>query len=320
MEVEKLRTAILFPPLMKLKKGDFKNLYDCFPIVREQFEQASDIIGIDLAKSFFLENEAMTNRGDIARTSIVTISSALYKLIRNEISQPDFYLGPSLGQVNAIHCSESLDFTDTVKMIQAMCLMEAEEKSNKGNGVYFFYNIDTEVLDYHIAELRNKGCTLEPCMYGTSNQMIVNGDTKSLEELSSKISPLGGLGITIPYGPPGHCSLLQSVKERFENEFMPMIKPVNPIKPLVSNVTATPLYTGKEIANELVNQYTKPVQWYQSLKFLAENNVQKLIVVGPGNFVAKSLQFTDIDFEVESYLVAEEINKICTRSSSSIGG
>ncbi|WP_180316909.1 hypothetical protein [Cytobacillus kochii] len=53
MEVEKLRTAILFPPLMKLKKGDFKNLYDRFPLVREQFEQASDIIGKDLAKSFF---------------------------------------------------------------------------------------------------------------------------------------------------------------------------------------------------------------------------------------------------------------------------
>ncbi|RRN69533.1 ACP S-malonyltransferase [Peribacillus simplex] len=304
-----MKSAILFPPLMKLKKASFQDLYEEFPEVRNKFEESSEILEMNLASQFFSDDEELTNNGLIARSSIVTISAALFNIIKDYIPAPDFYLGPSLGQVIAIHCSGSLSFKETIKMVRAMCEKERSEEKNSEYGVYFFYNIDTAILLERMAELKGQGCTLEPCMFGTANQMIVNGDLASLEKLSEKAMQHGGLGVTIPYGPPGHCSLLQSVKEAFERDFMPKINPKAPEKPLISNVTATALTAGWQVEQELVEQYTNPVQWYKSLQFLAKQGIEELIVMGPGNFVSKALDFTDIPFRVERLLTADEINK-----------
>lgn len=305
-----MKSAVIFPPLMTLKKGSFKDFYDQFPHVKEKFEEASDILEIDLAKNFFSDDERIVNIGSIARPSIVTISTALFEMLGTSFAtEPDYYLGPSLGQVTAIHCSGALDFKDTINMVAKMCDLEEKEFPDKNYGVYFFYNIDTVLLDECISDLNKQGCYLEPCMYATSNQMIVNGDFPSLEKLNIAVSNLGGLGITIPYGPPGHCSILQNVKEELTKQCLGNLEPKNPLKPLISNVDATEVRTSSNILHELSGQYTKSVQWYNSLQYLKSEDVNKLTVLGPGNFIAKSLNFTDISFEIETLITPKEIEE-----------
>gem|GEM_PF-2946178 len=304
-----MKTAMLFAPLTKLKKGSFLDLYEEFPEVRAKFEESSEILGFDLASQFYSDDEDLVNKGTIARPSIVTIGCAIYDLIKKAVPEPDFYLGPSLGQVSAIHCSGSLDFSESIRMISAMCETEAADPANKKYGVYFFYNIKNEILVELMNDVRNQGYVLEPCVYVTENQMIINGDSESLEELSGKVLDYGGLGVPIPYGPPGHCSLLNNVKDTIAQELMPSINLKAPRKPLISNVTATPLMSSLQIENELINQYTMPVRWYESLKYLKGQGVNDLIVLGPGNFVSKSLHFTELSFNVDAILTAEDIHK-----------
>lgn len=304
-----MKTAVVLPPLMKLKKRSFIDLYEEFKEVKLKFEEASDILKFDLASKFFSDDEELVNRGNVARTSIVTICSALHDLIKDNMKEPDYYLGPSLGLINAIHYSGSLSLEDCLRMIQSMCRIEEEEFPDNKYGVYFFYNIDTNILLEYMEEYRNQGSILEPCMFGTANQMIVNGDFKSLEKLSTTAAKYGGLGVIVPYGPPSHCSLLKRVQERFELEFGPSLHPKVPSKPLISNVTARELSKPSEIKEELITQYTSPVLWYKSLQYIYSQGVDHLTLVGPGSFVAKSLNFTDIPFNIESLLTSEEINK-----------
>lgn len=305
-----MKSAVIFPPLMTLKTGSFRGFYDQFPHVKDKFEEASEILEIDLAKNFFSDDERIVNTGRIARPSIVSISTALFEMLgKSFATEPDYYLGPSLGQVTAIHCSGAIDFKDTIKMVSTMCDLEEKEFPAKNYGVYFFYNIDTAILDDCISDLNKQGCYLEPCMYATSNQMIVNGDFQSLEKLNVAVSNLGGLGITIPYGPPGHCSILQNVKEELTKQCLVSLEPKNPSKPLISNVNATEVDNFSSILHELSGQYTKSVQWYKSLQYLKSQNVNKLTVLGPGNFIAKSLNFTDISFEVETLIHPNEIQE-----------
>lgn len=47
-----MKKAILFPPLMKLKKNSYIDFYEEFVEVRNKFEEASDILGFDLAERF----------------------------------------------------------------------------------------------------------------------------------------------------------------------------------------------------------------------------------------------------------------------------
>ncbi|CAM4057047.1 malonyl CoA-acyl carrier protein transacylase [Bacillus manliponensis] len=305
-----MKSALLFPPLMTLKKGSFRELYDHIPHVQRKFEEASNIIGIDLAEQFFSDNEKIVNTGIIARPSIVTIATALYELLREKLGKVDYFLGPSLGQVTAFHCSGCLDFKDTLNMVRVMCDLEAAEFQNKSYSVYFFYNIDTEIMELSIDKLSKKGYILEPCMHATSNQMIVNGDFESLEKLNEEVQGYGALAVKIPYGPPGHCSLLESVKKEFDKSFMTNVHVKKPLTPLISNVDAKEIIHVSKVAHDLVEQYTNSVQWYQSLKELSKKGVQKLFVLGPGNFVYKSLEFTDIEFEIVPLVTLADVQEM----------
>jgi [acyl-carrier-protein] S-malonyltransferase len=100
--------------------------------------------------------------------------------------------------------------------------------------------------------------------------------------------------------------------DRFSEQFMPKAIFLDPDRPLVSNVDGNLLLTKEEVKNEIVGQYTKSVQWYRCLQRLWDSGVRRLVVLGPGNFITKSLQFTDIPFEVETYLTAQEINNKLT--------
>ncbi|MDC2865520.1 ACP S-malonyltransferase [Bacillus sp. BP-3] len=305
-----MKSALLFPPLMTLKKGDFRELYDHIPNVQRKFEVASDVLGIDLATQFFSEDEQIINTGIIARPSIVTITTALYELLKEQLEGIDYFLGPSLGQVTAFHCSGCLDFKDTLNMVRTMCELEEMEFTKGMYSVYFFYNIDTRILERSIYNLCQKGYILEPCMHATSNQMIVNGDFESLEKLNEEVREYGALAVKIPYGPPGHCSLLENVKEKFSKNFMPGIHLKKPITPLISNIDATEVFNVSKVAYDLAEQYTNSVKWYQSLQTLSQRGINRLFVLGPGNFVYKSLKFTDIPFEIVPLVTLADVQGI----------
>ncbi|USG66592.1 ACP S-malonyltransferase [Brevibacillus ruminantium] len=308
-----MQTALIFPPLVKLKQGSFYDLYERFPRVQAKFEEASEILGYDLARAFFFESESMTNKGVIARPSIVTISTALFEMLQQELGQPAYFVGPSLGQVSAIHCAGGLSFEDTLRMVKNMCEMEEEEFPEKQYGVYFFYNVDVNILSRLIAELTEEGRILEPCVTVNATQMIVNGDQESLELLNKMASPYGGLGVTIPYGPPGHCSLMKNVRARLQQEVLPLLSFHSPRVPLLSNVNAEEINDTAGLVTELTEQYINSVCWYKCLQELSRKGVEKLIVLGPGNFVHKSLQFTtDLPFTVQRLLDSHDVEAYLT--------
>lgn len=200
-----------------------------------------------------------------------------------------------------------MSFLETINMVKAMVELEKGEFLTNQYGVYFFYNIDTEFLLEYMQELRENGGILEPIMFGNATQMIVNGDYDSLEKLSTKAAKHGGLGVIVPYGPPAHCRLLENVQRRFEKEYSPFLNLKESDIPIISNVTGKEISSPDEIKHELIKQYTSPVLWYDSLKYIYSQGVEEIIVLGPGEFITKSLHFTDIPFKADHLLSANEI-------------
>lgn len=303
-----MKSALIFPPLIKLKVGDFKELYEMIPSIKMKFAESSDILGFNLAESFFSDNPEIVNKGVVARPSIVTISAALFELLDSDIKENDFFLGPSLGMVSAIHCSGCIDFEETIKMTHTFCKLE-EDPALKGYGVSFFYNIQNELVLSFIDEIKSPTNYLEVCVYVSENQLIINGDFTSLNLLAKKVNDAGGLGVQIPYGPPGHCSLLSDIGKRFEMEFLNHMQIKDPLVPLIGNSKAQILRTKEEVKQELVDQYTNPVLWVQSLYALQNLGVEDLNFLGPGNFIYKSLSFTKVNFNARPFLTIDELLK-----------
>jgi [acyl-carrier-protein] S-malonyltransferase len=56
----------------------------------------------------------------------------------------------------------------------------------------------------------------------------------------------------------------------------------NPNIPVIANMTAEPLTTGKAVKTELINQLTNPVQWQRSIEYMVAQGVTTFIEIGPG--------------------------------------
>ncbi len=308
-----MKKALLFPPLMKIQKKDFIDFYEEFPDVRDKFELASDILGFDLAKKFYSDDEEVINSGIVARAGTVAICSSLYDMVKKYLPEFNYYLGPSQGLVNAIHCSGRMSFEETLKMIKVMVAIETNEFPQNNYGVYFFYNIDTSLLLEYMEAIREQGGILEPVMFGNQTQMIVNGDHPSLEKLSTKAATKGGLGVIVPYGPPSHCRLMKNVKHNFEKEYFALLNLEDSEIPLVSNVTGKEISSSIDLKHELSEQYTNPVLWYDSLKYIYSQGIEEVTVLGPGQFILKSLHFTDIPFKVDPLVTVDDVkNKLAS--------
>lgn len=91
-----MKTAILFSGQGAQYQGMGEELYHQEAIVRETFDEASHILGYEMAELCFTENERL-NETEYTQPAILTVSVAFYRLLQQKGLTPDVVAGLSLG-------------------------------------------------------------------------------------------------------------------------------------------------------------------------------------------------------------------------------
>ena len=66
-----------------------------------------------------------------------------------------------------------------------------------------------------------------------------------------------------------------------------------PAMPVIGNVHAQPLHTVADIQQDLAAQLTSPVQWTDSMRYLAAHGIDTVIEVGSGDVLANLMKRID---------------------------
>ncbi|MBN6886068.1 [acyl-carrier-protein] S-malonyltransferase [Cytobacillus horneckiae] len=297
-----VKKALILPPQMTIRTGHLVDYYEQFEEVQQYFAKASEILGINLYESFFSENEKLINESYIGRCGIVSITCGLLKRLNIDLNEYSFVSGPSLGSITSGYISGAYSFETTLKMIVAMVESEKSVYSNDKYGNYMFYNISQEKLLEIMKETNNQGYYVAPCMFTADNQMIITGELAGLEKMGWNVLKSGGLGVHIPYSPPAHSSMMDRVRDLFKQKFMDVNDFTDPVIPNMCNNTALPLLHGEQIKESLTEQYVLPVRWTDILHLLKQEGIEQLDIIGPGKFLVKSMEYTDVSFDIKSYL------------------
>jgi [acyl-carrier-protein] S-malonyltransferase len=111
--------AFVFPGQGSQYVGMCKELYSEFPTVRKTFEEASDILHLDMVKLCFDEGSNDLNLTVNAQPAILTASIAALRVLNEETGfQADYVAGHSLGEYSALVASETLEFQDAVWIVR----------------------------------------------------------------------------------------------------------------------------------------------------------------------------------------------------------
>ena len=115
-----MKRAILFPGQGSQFVGMGRDLYDAIPECKALFDQANEILGIDLAAVCFDGPDEELKKSQNTQPAIFTVSAVAFEAMK--LKKPmefDFAGGHSLGEWSALYAAGVLSFDDTLRVLKA---------------------------------------------------------------------------------------------------------------------------------------------------------------------------------------------------------
>ncbi|GAB4333028.1 MAG: ACP S-malonyltransferase [Dehalococcoidia bacterium] len=271
----------MFPGQGAQAVGMGKDLYEQFASARELYDRADELLGFKLSRLCFdgPEDELLQTRN--AQPAIAITSLALLRVATEEspalLKRPAFVAGHSLGEYTALVAAGAMPFDEAVRLLRIRGeLMQVAGDKHPGTMAAILG------LDVSDCEDICRESGAEVCNVNAPGQIVVGG-TRDAVVRTMDYAKARGAAKVIPLSVSGafHSSLMRPAADG-------MIQPVataairDSLIPVVANCTAMPIRHDTEIRHELVDQVCKPVQWSNTVEFLAANGIDTFIEFGPG--------------------------------------
>ena len=106
--------------------GMGRSLFDAFPQVRSRFDEASSILGFDIARLCFEGSTEELTRTTVAQPALLCVGVACYDVLSARAVTGELVAGHSLGEYTALVASGALDFGAAVAVVNRRAkLMDA---------------------------------------------------------------------------------------------------------------------------------------------------------------------------------------------------
>lgn len=306
-----MKTAILFSGQGAQKLGMAKDLYDEFDIVRETFDQASQVLGYNL-RELIDNDETKLNETQYTQPAILTTSVAILRLLSEQGIKPDLVAGLSLGEYSALVASGALDFVEAVALVAKRGQYMAEAAPTGSGKMVAVMNTEAALIEEICEQAAERGI-VSPANYNTPAQIVIGGQAEAVDYAVELLKEAGVKRlIELKVSGPFHTAILKPASEKLAKELEQVN--FNSFKlELISNTTAK-VMKDSEVKELLTRQVMEPVRFYESIETMKALGVQRFIEVGPGKVLSgfikkidKEASFTNVE-DLNSFkaLVTEE--------------
>tara|TARA_B100000470_G_C19748074_1_gene372407 strand:+ start:216 stop:1139 length:924 start_codon:yes stop_codon:yes gene_type:complete len=280
--------SVLFPGQGSQSVGMAKNLYENFDYIKTLFNEADKILGNSLSKMVLEGPKELLDQTENTQPAIFLVSYSIFKVIKNEtqfdINSAKFFAGHSLGEYSALACSGSINFEQTIKLLQIRGKsMQTAVPKGKG-GMFAVLGSDIEKVN----EIINLNKDRFKCFIANDNsvgQIVVSGNTIDLNNFSEELKKNNIKNIKLPVSAPFHCELMRPATEAMRKEIKNTEFKI-PTNEIFSNVTAKNTKNPDEIKRLLIEQIEKPVRWREIIENMIDLKVDKFIEIGPGKVLS----------------------------------
>lgn len=284
------KKAFLFAGQGSQTLGMASDLYATYPIVKETFDRASQILGYDL-RALIDEDEEKLHQTRYTQPAILVTSLAIYRLLAEHGIKPDIVAGLSLGEYSALVASGALAFEDAVALVAKRGeYMETAAPAGSGKMVAVL-NADPALIEEACQKASAKG-VVSPANYNTPQQIVIGGEVAAVDEAVSFLKEQGVKRlIPLNVSGPFHTALLRPASEKLALELERI--PFSAFKiPLVGNTEAK-IMDGDQIRSLLARQVMEPVRFYDSIAAMKDFGLDEVIEIGPGKVLSGFLKKID---------------------------
>ncbi len=277
--------AFVFPGQGSQSRG-MMNAYADYPVVRDTFIEASDLLKQDLWQ---LVNEG--SDADLAATVntqpiMLTAGVAVYRAWQSQHgAKPTMMAGHSLGEYTALVAAGAINFTDAVPLVRyrAQCMQQAVPEGV--GGIAAILGLDDEAIRAVCLE-GAQGEVLEAVNYNSPGQVVIAGNRSAVERGMELAKAKGAKrAIMLPMSVPSHCILLKGAAEELRTYLNNV--PINTSGiPVLHNADVASYNDASSIKDALVRQLYLPVRWVETVLEFGKQGITHNVECAPGKVLA----------------------------------
>ena len=273
------KTVFIFPGQGSQYVGIGSDLYGQHDEVKQVYEQASDVLGYDMAVLSFEDPKNEINLTRYTQPVLLTHAYACLQIFKkqtgNRIS-PDITAGHSLGEYSALVAANVLTFNQALKLV-----------SKRGELMGEFGEGEMEALPLAVNEARELAekyfCAVAAC--NLKDQTVVGGSAGDLDKVVADLAENYPKKRSARLKTEGafHTYYMVEAAKRFREVLDTADFTANDNTTVLSNYTGKAHQTNADsIRSRLFLQLFYPVMWLQNLKTAADLGGTTFVEFGGG--------------------------------------
>lgn len=271
------KTAYVFPGQGAQKPGMAGELYESFPIIREMFENANDILGFRITDIMFGEDEDALKQTKVTQPAIFLHSVGCSSIMKE--FHPDMVAGHSLGEFSALVSSGAMSFEDGLKLVSARAFAMQKACELASSTMAAIIGLPDDDVDSVCAGING---TVVSANYNSPGQVVISGTIDAIQEACQACKAAGAKrALPLKVGGAFHSPLMEPARLELAEaiEKTPILAPSCPI---YQNVDALPHTDPAEIKANLLMQLTSPVRWTKTVLNMCADGAYTFVELGPG--------------------------------------
>ncbi len=282
-----------------------RDLAEAFTESRAVFDDASEAVGLDLARVSFEGPIEELTRTEIQQPALVATSLAALRAVDTLDIEADYVIGHSVGEYSALSAAGSLSDRDAVALVRVRGEASAEAARAHPGAMAAVIGLEDEVVE----ELCDGIDGVWPANYNCPGQLVVSGENAAVDQLIEAAGERGARKtVKLRISGAFHSPLVATAAERLRPA-VEQIAWAEPSPPFMSTVTAQVEPAGR-IAAILVEQLTGPVRFTQAVRELVGLGVSTFVEIGPGKVLSGLIRRCDRSVRTVSVGTAADLQAL----------
>lgn len=278
-----MQFAAVFPGQGSQSLGMLAELADTHAEVKNTFDEAADILHVDLWQMTQLDTADQINQTINTQPLMLAAGVAVWQIWQKVGGcTPVATAGHSLGEYTALVASGVLSFEDALRLVAKRAqLMQQAVPVGEGAMAAILGLEDQQIIDV-CASLSHQG-VVEAVNFNSPGQVVIAGETQAVDAAIEKLTEVGAKrAVKLAMSVPSHCSLLKEAATELQSA-LSNANFAEAAFPIVQNANAQDNADANQRKQMLAEQLYQPVLWVDCINTLNKaHNADTIIEFGPG--------------------------------------
>ncbi len=279
-----MKTALFFPGQGSQSVGMMAG-FEGIAFIKETFNEASDLLGVDLWQMVTEENTAL-NQTENTQPLMLAAGVAVwrvYQIMKGVV--PTFMAGHSLGEYSALVAAGAISYADAIPLVKFRAQAMQNAVPEGVGAMAAILGLEDDVVR-NICDESAKGEVVSAVNLNSPGQIVIAGNRAAVERAMMAAKEKGAKRtLQLPVSVPSHCSLMKPAADQLA-DYLKNVDVKTPDVPVIHNADVVSYSDPDKIKDALVRQLYSPVRWSDTVRLMHKLQIEKTAECGPGKVLA----------------------------------